>query len=279
MNRSRRALGRATLALPLLVCLVAFPARAAELHVELAVDAPVTLGAAAIWVSSEVAKASFAPSACRWCEPNALDDTTARALRWNDLGTPARISDAGLVAVPLLALGAVSAAAWHDDKLEQAKWDMLLVAESAAVTQVLNQATKFAVGRERPFVHWLAGDAKGTTAQPSDNNLSFFSGHTSFTFALATSAWSVARLRGYSWATPILAVGAPLAAFVGYLRMGAGKHYLTDVLTGAAIGTACGVLVPALHEARTGEPAAGRGLSWGLAPTDGGAVAVLAWSR
>ena len=37
-------------------------------------------------------------------------------------------------------------------------------------------------------------------------------------------------------------------AVVGYYRVQAGKHFPTDVLTGAALGAVTGILVPELHK-------------------------------
>ena len=42
-----------------------------------------------------------------------------------------------------------------------------------------------------------------------------------------------------------LAVSA--GATLGVLRVAAGKHFYTDVLSGAAIGTAAGLIIPVLH--------------------------------
>jgi membrane-associated phospholipid phosphatase len=39
-----------------------------------------------------------------------------------------------------------------------------------------------------------------------------------------------------------------LAAVTGWLRVRAGRHYPTDVLAGAALGSLIGWLVPRLHE-------------------------------
>jgi membrane-associated phospholipid phosphatase len=38
------------------------------------------------------------------------------------------------------------------------------------------------------------------------------------------------------------------AGTVGYLRFAAGRHYPTDILAGALIGSLVGWLVPQLHE-------------------------------
>ena len=53
-------------------------------------------------------------------------------------------------------------------------------------------------------------------------DFSFFSGHAALAFS---------TLGG-----PRLAIGLPLAISTGGLRVAAGKHYLTDVLMGAAVG-------------------------------------------
>lgn len=58
---------------------------------------------------------------------------------------------------------------------------------------------------------------------------SFWSGHT----ALAFSGLGGARV----------AITVPLGAGTGYLRIAANKHYLTDVLVGAAVGVAAGIVV------------------------------------
>jgi membrane-associated phospholipid phosphatase len=76
--------------------------------------------------------------------------------------------------------------------------------------------------------------------------VSFPSGHTSRAFALATSAGYIAHVRGYKVEPYVWASGATLAVTTAYLRIGADKHYLTDVLAGAAIGVSAGLTVPLL---------------------------------
>jgi membrane-associated phospholipid phosphatase len=48
-----------------------------------------------------------------------------------------------------------------------------------------------------------------------------------------------------------------LAATTATLRMIADKHYFTDVLVGAAVGSAAGFLVPHLHRPPDSAPATG----------------------
>ena len=86
------------------------------------------------------------------------------------------------------------------------------------VTTTITFALKKAVGRERP-------DGSSQTSFPS--------GHTSGTFATAT-----VLQRRYGWK-----VGIPAYAVAGYVagsRMNEGRHYLSDVIFGAAIGIMVG---------------------------------------
>lgn len=88
---------------------------------------------------------------------------------------------------------------------------------SQTINAVLTQGVKLAVRRQRP---------DGTS-------FSFPSGHTSTTFTTAT-----VLQRHFGWK-----VGAPayaVAAFVGGSRLQENRHYLSDVLFGAAIGIVSG---------------------------------------
>lgn len=73
----------------------------------------------------------------------------------------------------------------------------------------------------------------------SDNN-SFPSGHTSISFAAAASLE-----KRYGWHAGIPAF--LVASFVGVSRVEASKHYVHDVLAGAAIGTLSGALLTSRH--------------------------------
>ena len=50
-----------------------------------------------------------------------------------------------------------------------------------------------------------------------------------------------------------MASGLSMAAFTGYLRIAADKHYLSDVLTGAIVGSAVGFVVPYFLHPRVDE--------------------------
>lgn len=226
---------------------------------ELSVNPWVSLGIIGVgtiaWSGSELAKSSVVATQCRWCQTDGFDASVRDALRWSDSDTATAnaISNGfGFVGMPLLLFGGLAAISAKDGAWRKIPEDLLVVVEATILAADLNQAVKFSVQRERPFVHALAPADKGSASQPSDNNLSFYSGHTTMAFSVATSAAMVATLRGYSLAPVLWAVGLPLAAFTGYLRIAADKHYMTDVLVGAALGSAFGIAVPWLHRAQAG---------------------------
>lgn len=79
---------------------------------------------------------------------------------------------------------------------------------------------------------------------------SFPSGHSSVSFAAAAS---LEKRDGWHAGLPALIV----ASFVGVARVEANKHYWQDVIAGAAIGTASGLLLTSRHDQRV------RLLPWG----------------
>ena len=242
------------------------------LEVNIPRTALIASGGVTAWVLSEILKPQLAPAACRWCATNGLDDGVRDALVWDDRESAATASDVlAYAAAPALAFGIEAAVAREAGHLEHVPEDALVIAEATALAMDLNQLVKLSVGRERPFVRALPDDAKDDTETPSDNNLSFYSGHTAFTMALAVSAGTVATMRGYEYAPAIFAVGIPLSLGAGYLRIAADKHYATDVTVGAVVGAAVGAAVPLLLHKKHG--ADGVGMSGGV--FGGGGVVAL----
>ena len=81
---------------------------------------------------------------------------------------------------------------------------------------------------------------------------SFFSGHTTWAFSSAVlfaTVWSdynpQSKWKPYVWGGSLLA-----ASTVGYLRIESGAHYPTDVLLGAAVGSAIGYFIPYIYRER-----------------------------
>jgi membrane-associated phospholipid phosphatase len=218
-------------------------------------DLALTGAAAALWIGSELAKGRLAPGECRFCGTNALDASARDRLVWSDLEVARRTSDVLAFAVVPGAMAAhqLLAARRAGGTTGDGLVDVLVVVQAAAIAADLNQLVKFTVGRQRPFVrygNWAEADRE---ADP-DDNVSFYSGHSSLVFSLAAAAGTVSSLRGYRSAPWVWAGGMTLAAGVAYLRVAGDKHYLTDVLTGAAIGTVAGIALPRLLHGRDDAP-------------------------
>jgi membrane-associated phospholipid phosphatase len=253
--------------------------RSRELRWDPAVDVAVTVGGAALWLASELLKDDLAPPRCHWCRENAVDACVRGALVWGDKASAERISDlTAFVLVPLAAIELDALAAAHEAALDNVPEDTLLVAEAGVIAADVTQLTKLLVRRERPFVHALAPEEKVATRAPADNNLSFFSGHTAETFALAAASGTIGELRGYRWAPAAWGVGGALAAFTAYLRIAADKHWLTDVLVGAIVGAGIGVAVPYLfHPALDDSTRASASTALRMPAPPAGPSMTLAW--
>jgi undecaprenyl-diphosphatase len=106
----------------------------------------------------------------------------------------------------------------------------------------LTEVIKAAVGRPRPVLYTVDAVA---AAENTGNGRSFPSGHTSVAFAFATTYWLARKdLDGKPGVLGWLAFG--VAAGVGVSRVAAAKHFPSDVLAGAVLGTASGVVVYAI---------------------------------
>jgi membrane-associated phospholipid phosphatase len=211
------------------------------------VDGAITGGAFGLWIGSELAKDSLAPSSCRWCSTPSIDATVRDAVVWSDPGGAKTVSD-------VLVLGVPAAVALYDGLAvgsgRAALPDLLLIGEAVALSGLLAQTVKFVAARQRPYALYGTLPSEGV-----DDHLSFYSAHTTIAFSAVAAGGMLAQLRGdpaWPW---VYGVGFTAAAATGYFRMAADKHWLTDVLVGAATGTAVGLAVPWLHRNRSTAPA------------------------
>lgn len=210
-------------------------------RVSLMPDVPVIVGASlAIVVPSAFAGQLITPRCpCSPSEVNAFDRPA--------IGNASPIADSlsdvtvGAAVVLPLVLNAVDLG-FSEPLLE----DSVVFAETLAVNGALTTAAKYIV--QRPLPRTYAGDAK-LIGSPRGYR-SFYSGHTSLAFAALSATSMTLRLRYgekyWPWVITLL-VGSSVAIE----RVVAGRHFPTDVLVGAVMGTATGIVVPWLH-ARTG---------------------------
>jgi len=98
----------------------------------------------------------------------------------------------------------------------------------------LNYLTKNLLQRERPFVYNESVD--NDLKFNKDARLSFFSGHTSMAFCIFMINTLVTQ-NNNEINKFVMYSSLAVASFIAYLRVVAGKHFLTDVLAGAIVGT------------------------------------------
>ena len=106
--------------------------------------------------------------------------------------------------------------------------------------------------RIRPYVY--NEDAPLDKKQEPWARRSFFSGHTTWAFSSAVFFATVysdyftdSEWKPYVWGGSLLA-----ASTVGYLRVASGAHFPTDVLLGAAVGSAIGYFIPYIYRNKDG---------------------------
>lgn len=112
---------------------------------------------------------------------------------------------------------------------------------------------KTLVPRVRPWMY--TASENGSVPDVWEGNDSFPSGHATMAFAAAAFGVTTAVLElpsGSPWLVPFAATEVSLAVVTGSLRVFSGMHFMTDVIVGAALGTAIGIALPLLHTSWTG---------------------------
>lgn len=123
----------------------------------------------------------------------------------------------------------------------------VMYAESLALNYAIVNTLKDNIRRDRPYTYF--DESELTQKLLDDRWNSFPSGHTSAAFCGATfSSYLFTQIYPDSeWTVPFIAGAYTLAAGTAVLRVASGKHFPTDVLAGAAIGSFSGFIVPFLH--------------------------------
>ncbi len=124
----------------------------------------------------------------------------------------------------------------------------LLFLETMGTTGVLYTSSAMIVNRFRPYAY--NPDVPIGTRTGGGVKNSFFAGHPAL---VATSTFFMAKV--YSDYHPnmknkwiLYAIAGSATTATGLLRLKGGQHFKTDVITGIAIGTMVGILVPHLHK-------------------------------
>lgn len=138
--------------------------------------------------------------------------------------------------------------AFDMDNESEALTHALMMIENLSLTMGTTNLLKGTVQRYRPFTY--NENVPIDKKLNADAKTSFFSGHTSISFASMTflaktyqDYYPNSSYTPYVWAGSML-----LASTVGYLRYDAGKHFPSDIIVGALVGSTIGYLVPELHK-------------------------------
>ena len=126
----------------------------------------------------------------------------------------------------------------------------VLYLETMATTGALFTLAAGYINRPRPLVYGT--EAPIGKRQSKNSQRAFFAGHTAATAAASFFAAKVfadfnpdSKLKPYIWG-----VAAVTAGSVGYLRLKAGQHFLSDNIIGYGVGMAAGILVPHFHKTK-----------------------------
>lgn len=124
-----------------------------------------------------------------------------------------------------------------------------MYAETLLIANGIKEITKLCVTRPRPYMYYDPESFPKDDIEEGDWANSFPSGHSTIAFSSATFAsytfckyFPESKLK-----IPVIAGSYGMAVGVAALRVLSGNHFMTDVLTGAAIGSLTGLIVPWLH--------------------------------
>lgn len=125
----------------------------------------------------------------------------------------------------------------------------VMYAETLLIANGIKEITKLCVNRARPYMYYDSETFPEDDIDDGDWANSFPSGHCTMAFAGATfTSYTFCKyFPDSAWRSPVIAGSYAMACGTVALRLASGNHFMTDVLTGAAIGSAVGFLVPWLH--------------------------------
>lgn len=123
----------------------------------------------------------------------------------------------------------------------------VIYAETLAITQGISKILKLSIDRTRPYMYF--NDYPKDEIDTGDWCSSFPSGHSARSFAAATFTSYVfcKYFPDSKFKIPVIVSSYSLAVTTACLRLASGNHFMTDVITGAVLGSACGFLVPFFH--------------------------------
>jgi membrane-associated phospholipid phosphatase len=235
-----------------------------ELQHNLRLDLAATGSLLVVTVGFRLLRDDLEPSHCRICDGdtpgdvNGVDDWFRRALRRPDIA-PANFTSYVLAfgVAPISGVGLTALAAVADRRGDEVLVDTLAIAEGGFAAMLTTEIVESITLRQRPYVHAMTNEEERNAEIAKTGAFhSFPAGHVVATFGVAAASGVVASMRGYRLAPLVWIAGMMLGVATGYTRIASDRHYFTDVLAGAAIGTVVGGGVPLLfHRPVQGEQA------------------------
>ena len=159
--------------------------------------------------------------------PNVVDQYFRNKVKWsaNNMDLAASISDLLLYGAFIGTIPIVPAFS-NNNYSKALKMSLNVISLNGIITNIVKMTMK----RQRPDSFYK------TRAGADDSFRSFFSGHTSTTFALGTSN-AILLSKAYPANSKLIwFTNLSLAAATGYLRIAGDKHYMTDVFCGGIVG-------------------------------------------
>ena len=157
------------------------------------------------------------------------------------------LSDIGLSAFPFMPILLLL------DRPIRNEWKefILLYLETHSIGADAYLFVSLPIRRKRPYV--FNPDETSSRKEGGKSTDSFFSGHVSVvavsTFSMAKIYTDYHNIRGMKRVLIFTAASLP-PVYTGIFRYKAGKHYLSDLLVGFAVGASIGILNPQLHKSK-----------------------------
>ena len=183
---------------------------------------------------------------CFPCDEEDVNPLDREVVRWHSRSLDAL---SYVVEIAALATPVISSLRDYGPSRDFLK-DLLVYAEVIAINSAANIVVKSIVARPVPRVYTplfpeLQRQARGYG--------SFYSGHCAHTTGALAANAMMGHQRGRKavWPCMLVAGGATL---ISAARLGAGRHFYTDVVAGSVAGAAIGALVPRLHRLAPDQP-------------------------
>ena len=222
-------------------------------------DIVMTLGPAALWVSLVHSRAALITPRCI-TEPLTCGAQTVFAPDRIVLGLTSPLADAWSFKTQFAAawLALLVPLVWS--LIKRAKFrdiatDLVILMETILWNGVATEAIRLLVQRPRPFVK---ADIVNLGKDPA-HYTSFVSGHTSFTAAACGCLLLtlIARKAPRAATTFCAYTGISLIVLTGLFRVLSGRHFVTDVLAAAILGSTVAFAVDRIHRSNRSDKSHG----------------------